>query len=397
MNDSSEEQDIFEFLESIQDIYPYEYGFDPYELECFEEELNEYLEEFSIDSEPKNREFIIQVMRYLKIILQQIGATPYPMDDESHREKLEEVFERLYTFQGIQQRSEKWFEIRHNILSASTCKAVMGVNLETSKGMRFIHDRLRDVQVFTGAFNPEKPDSPMVRGTRYEPILRNLYEELNGSKVEEFDCVIHPRIPFIGASPDGIVVGGNHVGRMLEIKCPMPDSVIKDGDVVRLEYWYQMQVQMEVCDLEECDYFRVVVRDFPVIEDAKMFIQGIPPEEIATYGTTWSHPETGKHGHGQSRQWIRKFGIHVDSLVYRHYIILKKDIFQCLVRRNRDWFEDVYLPQATEVWEEILRGREDPNGWDTQHGFEIPMNDIETSQYHSPVDTLTPKGVCLID
>jgi putative phage-type endonuclease len=404
------EEEIFEFIESIEDTYPIEYGFDPYELECFEEELAEYLEylvEENVHTEYTSKEFLIQTMRYLKIILQQIGATPYPLDQE----RLEKTLERLYTFQGIQQRSKRWFEIRHNILSASAAKMVLGVNLEEKKGLRFIHDRLRDVQVFSGSFNPEKPDAPMVRGTRYEPILRYLYEELNESKVEEFDCVIHSKIPFIGASPDGIIVSGKNVGRMLEIKCPMPDSVIKDGDLVRIEYWYQIQVQMEVCELEECDYFRVVVRDFPTIEDAKMFISGIPRDEILLFGTVWSHPESGKHGRGNYRQWTRTFNPYnlesqigqslsqkdILSIVYRHYVILKKDVFQCLVRRNEDWFYDVYLPHAEEVWEEIQRGREDPDTWDNENGFMIPINEEQVYILENHKDVLTPKGVCLID
>jgi putative phage-type endonuclease len=406
MNDN----DLYELLESIEEVYPIEYGFDPYELECIEEELEDYIEfliEEAIFTPEYSRELLIQTMRHLKMTLQYVEASSITINQE----RLEKTFERLYSFQGISQRSEQWFQVRHNILSASTCKNVLAVNLEEKKGMRFIHDRLRDAQVFSGSFNIDKPDAPMVRGTRYEPILRDLYEKLNDCKVEEFDCVIHRDIPFIGASPDGIIVSGNHCGRMLEIKCPMPDSAIKDGEVVRIEYWYQMQVQMEVCELEECDYFRVVVRDFPTIMEMKVFLMDIPEEEIVLFGTVWSHPETGKHGKGSYGKWISQFSHSylerqigknlspqdIQSIIYRHYVILKKDIFQWLVRRNRDWFYDVYLPQAEEVWEEILRGREDPDAWDTANGFAIPLNETETQSYYNPRDTLTPKGVCLID
>ena len=42
---------------------------------------------------------------------------------------------------------------------------------------------------------------------------------------------------------------------MLEIKCPMTRKL--NGDVLHKKtemYWAQMQLQLEVCDLFECDF-----------------------------------------------------------------------------------------------------------------------------------------------
>ena len=59
--------------------------------------------------------------------------------------------------------------------------------------------------------------------------------------------IIHNQYKHIGASPDGI----SDLGIMLEIKCPFKRKI--DGAIPE-QYWMQIQGQLEVCDLEECDY-----------------------------------------------------------------------------------------------------------------------------------------------
>ena len=58
---------------------------------------------------------------------------------------------------------------------------------------------------------------------------------------------------FLGASPDGINVNpsSSRYGRLLEIKNVKSREI--DGTVSK-PYWIQTQVQMEVCDLNECDF-----------------------------------------------------------------------------------------------------------------------------------------------
>jgi hypothetical protein len=60
--------------------------------------------------------------------------------------------------------------------------------------------------------------------------------------------LVHPDIPWLAASPDGIT----STGRMIEIKCPMRRRI--DPGHVPHHYYPQVQVQMEVCGLDSC-YF----------------------------------------------------------------------------------------------------------------------------------------------
>ena len=84
-------------------------------------------------------------------------------------------------------------------------------------------------------------------GVKYEEVAVMIYEQRNSMKVFEYGCIPHPVYDFIGASPDGITDSGI----MLEIKCP---SSRKITGVIPSYYWCQVQTQLEVCELDRCDF-----------------------------------------------------------------------------------------------------------------------------------------------
>ena len=96
-------------------------------------------------------------------------------------------------------------------------------------------------------------DSPLHWGQKYEPVSAELYKKLYNTNITDFGCIKHSQYPCIGASPDGINtdITNPRFGRMLEIK-NIVNRVI--NGIPKVEYWIQMQVQMETCDLNECDF-----------------------------------------------------------------------------------------------------------------------------------------------
>jgi hypothetical protein len=88
-----------------------------------------------------------------------------------------------------------------------------------------------------------------------------IYEEMYGTKVEDFGCIPHDTYKFLGASPDGIIVNqdSNRYGRMLEIKNIVNREIT---GIPKKEYWIQMQLQMEVCDLDECDFLETKFTEY---------------------------------------------------------------------------------------------------------------------------------------
>ena len=86
-------------------------------------------------------------------------------------------------------------------------------------------------------------------GIKYEPIAVKIYEKLKKTKVNEIGLIEHPKIKWLGASPDGIL----NCGKLLEIKCVWKRR-LKEKDVEPY-IWIQIQIQLECCDLDVCDLF----------------------------------------------------------------------------------------------------------------------------------------------
>jgi hypothetical protein len=95
-------------------------------------------------------------------------------------------------------------------------------------------------------------------GTQFEPIAKEIYESLQGgAKVMDTTCVVHPKYPFLGASPDGIVLMKNPLdrdwGKLVEFKCPISRKFTQTTAIPDA-YYHQMQMQMECTGLDTCDY-----------------------------------------------------------------------------------------------------------------------------------------------
>ena len=102
-------------------------------------------------------------------------------------------------------------------------------------------------------FDSVNMDSPFHWGTKYEPVSVQYYEYIYDTTIEDFGCIPHKEYSFLAASPDGINTDQNNYlfGRMLEIKNVVSREIT---GIPKMEYWIQMQLQMEVCNLNECDF-----------------------------------------------------------------------------------------------------------------------------------------------
>jgi hypothetical protein len=98
-------------------------------------------------------------------------------------------------------------------------------------------------------------------GQKYEPVSVMYYEDTYNTTVDEYGCIQHSIYHFLGASPDGIVSDPlkPRFGRMLEIKNIVNREI--DG-IPKKEYWIQMQLQMETCDLNECDFLETRFKEY---------------------------------------------------------------------------------------------------------------------------------------
>lgn len=157
------------------------------------------------------------------------------------------IIDHLKSKPQPEQKTEEWYKFRYNTLTAS--------NIWKAFGTEAVKNQL--IYEKCNPFNSKKfstsMDTPMHWGHKYEPLSVMFYEKKYNTKIGEFGCISHDNYDFIAASPDGINIDmtSKRYGRMLEIKNIVNREM---NGIPKLEYWIQMQVQMEVCNLNECDF-----------------------------------------------------------------------------------------------------------------------------------------------
>jgi putative phage-type endonuclease len=168
------------------------------------------------------------------------------------------------------QRTKEWYEFRHNLITASN--AYKAFENQTVKN-QLIYEKCQPLNnslyVDNDVDNEDIKEVVMVNtnttlhwGQKYEPLSVKIYEHKYNTKIEDFGCIQHEKYRFLGASPDGINIDKTspRYGRMLEIKNIVNREI--DG-IPKKEYWIQMQLQMEVCELDECDFLETKFSEYP--------------------------------------------------------------------------------------------------------------------------------------
>ena len=96
-----------------------------------------------------------------------------------------------------EQRTEEWFKMREDMLTASTAAQIIGKN-------PYPKQKPEDL-IIEKVFGKEFIDNEYVHhGKKYEEIATMIYENIYNIKVNEYGLIPHPDYNFLGASPDGI-------------------------------------------------------------------------------------------------------------------------------------------------------------------------------------------------
>jgi putative phage-type endonuclease len=189
--------------------------------------------------------------------------------DESAK-KSTKIVDRLMEIEYPAQRSEAWFKQRDGKITASDGGTVLGEN-KYEDPYKFYFKKVKG-SPFTG-------NEACYHGKKFESIATSIYSYRMNVNVIEFGLVDHPKYKFLGASPDGIVgkykLDGVHktslVGRMLEIKVPFRRKILQSGEIkdkiCPIYYWDQVQLQLECCDLELCDFWQCNLNEYSSREE----------------------------------------------------------------------------------------------------------------------------------
>lgn len=169
-----------------------------------------------------------------------------------------EKLKKLKLLELPDQRSPEWYAMRKEMLTASSVASAIGK----------CHFTTREELILSKIEDKPYVSNPITEwGVKYEDIAILFYEELYNVKVLDFGLIPHPTFKAFGASPDGICDDtGNdaYVSRMVEIKCPPKRKFTKTCPP---HYLMQVQGQLEVCDLDHCDFFQVKIEDYENYDD----------------------------------------------------------------------------------------------------------------------------------
>jgi putative phage-type endonuclease len=170
----------------------------------------------------------------------------------------------------MEQRSEEWFKARLGKVTASRVADVMARTKSGYSTSRANYMAELICERLTGAPAERFTSAAMQWGTDNEPHAKASYAFMQDAAIEDVGFVIHPSIPDLGASPDGLV----GTSGLIEVKCPNTATHIETllGDGIDGKYITQMQVQMACTGREWCDFVSFDPR-LPV--DMQLFVKRV--------------------------------------------------------------------------------------------------------------------------
>jgi len=152
----------------------------------------------------------------------------------------------------IEQRTTEWFAQRCGHLTASRIADMMARTQKGWGASRANYAAQLIAERLTGVAESGFTSAAMQHGIDTEAAARAAYGFMQDVEVIEAPFVLHPRLAWSGASPDGFV---GDTG-LVEIKCPNTATHITTlrGGEIPDKYIKQMQWQMACTGRNWCDF-----------------------------------------------------------------------------------------------------------------------------------------------
>ena len=282
---------------------------------------------------------------------------------QPHKRKISRLLNSYINMEQPEQRTTEWFKFRREGLSASNLYKAFDTQSNINS---LIYSKCKPLDL--SKKERTNIESACHNGHRYEPLSIMHYEYDYNTKVGEFGCIKHIKYPFLRASPDGINIekSNNLYGRLVEVKNPTTRQLTGKP---KKEYWVQMQCQMEVWDLEECDFLETVFKPYKNEEefnnDGDSFIRtaddkrkGIIVQFYDGKNPIYEYPPVDCSKKDFDK-WYDNILHKNNKLTWVTNIYWYLKDYSCvLVPRNKKWFNAI-LPDLIHVWNTILKEREE--------------------------------------
>lgn len=293
------------------------------------------------------------IMRQVYEALDRLWMTDFGV--QWNRDRQYERNVRLYG--KLEQRTDAWFASRNQMITASEVYKAIASDATRRE---LINSKLKPPATTA----TQSTAAPLLWGTRMECIAKQLYEEMTRCTITDVGCIVHPQIPFLGASPDGLIVPKHEdpprYGRLVEFKCPYSKVYTE----IPSEYIHQMQLQMACSGIPECEFAAFFFRRVQYAE----WLQSVSKKGIFAVcpnGGVYHNTTTGPLEHWQVTLppdtsltfWV------LDSILTR------------FVEADPHWLPTNY-PAFQYVWEEVMRHRAEGTTAQNTRSSTIMMMDI---------------------
>lgn len=306
------------------------------------------------------------------------------------------------TYQPKQKTSE-WYEYRHGLMTASNIWKIFSSETQLNS---YIYEKCKPyVQ-----YKMNNTGGTLHWGNMYEPISIQLYENLYDTKIGDFGCIQHQKYHFIGASPDGINIDENNkekYGRLIEVKNIVNREIT---GIPKEEYWIQVQLQLEICDLYECDFLETRFKNYEnekcFYEDNDREYKGVILNFIEKNLNIESSflykyiPIKFEKTQKNIEKWIEttKNELKETHILYEIKFWYLEELSCVLIKRNREWFLKAII-EIENVWNII--NKEKKMGFEHRAIKKIKSNSKDYNEVYVSSDHVIHNlpiynGVCLI-
>ena len=291
-----------------------------------------------------------------------------------------------------EQRTPEWYQFRQNLITASNAwkafKSQATIN-------QLILEKCKPIDV--SKYDSINTGSPMHHGNKYEELSIMFYENKYKTKIKDYGCIKHDKYDFIGASPDGINVDktSSRYGRMLEIKNPTSRELT---GIPKEDYWIQMQLQMETCNLNECDFLETVFKEYDSQEEFMEDGTFTYSDKHELKGIIIYFMKEGKPHYEYMPLYLSEIDFEIwenkimeknSNLTWITNIYWRLENYSCiLVLRNKLWFKYA-IPKIENVWDIIIK--EKVSGYEHR----LPKKNTRPSRSNSLTEP--PKNTCLLN
>lgn len=267
-------------------------------------------------------------------------------ENKSTEEK-EAIVQALLQRPQIPQRTQEWYEQAQTVLTASEFSKLFGTereyaNLVLSKACP------QPITNLNPRFaTPTQEMNSFDWGIRFEPLIKQIFSEHWSLKIVDSGRIVHPQDGKVAASPDGILVectqDPTRTARLLEIKCPISRVI---NDTIPFEYWCQMQIQMEVSNIDECEYLEVKVES-----PTSRCTQFTKPEHSIFNGEIWLMNKDMEYRYAYTLDEKASYE-EKDWSVFETIPWSISRYFHKVVQRDRLWFENTEEIR-TQFWRDV--------------------------------------------